>query len=94
MAMCEPGCEIHYGCRLKLKGIQLSPSLKPGPANKQGYRPIQGDQWGKADAKDERGLPVLHSDGTRYTLREYSEKRSKIESAWAAADATRISTGA
>lgn len=89
MAMCELGCTQHYGCVLRLKGIQLSPKLKPGEHGPV-FRPVQADQWGKAEARDDRGLPVLHDNGTRYTLREYSEKRSRIEAGWAQLDAPRI----
>lgn len=88
--MCDPGCEVHYGCRLRSKGIQLSPKLRPGPAHKQRFREAKADPWGKADARDDRGLPVLHTNGTRMSLKEFSEKRSTIESAWAHHDAPRI----
>lgn len=91
MAMCELGCTEHYGCRLRLKGVQVSPKATPNRnVDKPVFREARADSWGKADARDDRGLPILRPNGTRLSLKEFSERRHSINDSFAAKDATSI----
>lgn len=89
-----PGCEEHYACVQRAKELQVSPKATPNrKANRpQPFRPAVADQWGKADAVDDRGIRIVRPNGTPYSLKEYSEQRHRINDIHAAADAGRITT--
>lgn len=91
--MCDLGCTEHYGCRLRLKGIQVSPSAMPErTANRpQPFRSAQADQYGKAQAHDERGVPIIRNNGTAVSLKEWQSERTRVTETWAAADAASMS---
>lgn len=85
---CPPGCDIHYGCRLRAKGVAISAQAtptktlrlhRPGGAVKPGEAP----SWEKGIAgermPDGSFSPLLNRDGTPVRSKQMAEKRPVIE---------------
>jgi hypothetical protein len=82
MALCEiPNCEEHYGCRLKSKGLQVSPSATPSRHNGR-RKQVEPPSWNKGILYDERPngtkMPVMNNDGSPVRMKQASEQRHKI----------------
>lgn len=84
MTVCAvPGCDIHYGCRMKAKGLQVSPRVgastgtrnftpsidPPAPAH---YRTVLTE-----DRPGGFKMPILNSDAT--VIRHRQAQREKHE---------------
>ena len=85
MTICQiPGCQEHYGCRLRAKGMQVSPRAQM--TRTQNWRPSVSkppSHWKNivySERPDGSKMPVLKPDGTVLRHKEYQEKKSKIDS--------------
>lgn len=77
------GCTDHYGCRLRTKGLQVSPRVTP--TKSQNWRPsvsVPPPHY-KNIIYDERPggtkMPVLKPDGTVLRHKEYQENKHKFD---------------
>lgn len=82
MAICDiQGCEEHYGCRLRNKGVQVSPSATPSRHNRRKDL-VQPPSWNKGIVYDERPggfkMPVLNEDMSPVRMKQGAEQRHKI----------------
>ena len=82
MEICDiPECEEHYGCRLRNKGLQVSPSATPTRHNRRKDR-VEPPSWNKGILYDERAggtkMPVLNADLTPVRMKQAGEQRQKI----------------
>lgn len=82
MAICDiPDCEEHYGCRLRNKGLQISPAATPSRHNRRKDR-VEPPSWNKGILYDERPggtkMPVMNPDLTPVRMKQASEQRQKI----------------
>lgn len=69
------GC---FGC--KIRTINVDPYAMPsrlhhGPKY---MKKAPENSWEKGIARDDRGMPILKSDGSRMGVKEFGEKRSKL----------------
>lgn len=79
-----PGCEKHYGCRLRNKGIRLSnaatstrtKNMRPTPF----APPTQNAQIMYSDRPDGSKLPIMNMNGTPVRHKQWRENRKGIES--------------
>lgn len=86
MTVCDvPGCQEHYGCRLRNKGIHLDPRATPSRRNT--IPPARANpQWEKGVVYQERPggtqMPVLAPGTLRpMGVKELADNRSGVESA-------------
>lgn len=85
MAMpdCPPGCQEHYGCRLRDKGIQVSPQATPTRHNRKPTKGMQPPSHWADCVYDERPdgskMPVLNPDGTPVRHRQAQRESERIE---------------
>lgn len=84
MTMCVvPGCEEHYGCRLRSKGVSVSPRV--GEARTRNWKPTPDTPPAHYAniLYDERPggtkMPVLNPDGTPVRHRQAQREAGKIE---------------
>jgi hypothetical protein len=82
MTICQiDGCEEHYGCRLRAKGVQVSPKATPSRHNKRKAR-VEPPSWNKGIVYDDRPggtkMPVLNPDMTPVRMKQGAEQRHKI----------------
>lgn len=84
MAMCYiDGCQEHYGCRLKAKGLNVSP--KATPTKNLNWRPTKSvppasnKQIIYEDRPGGTKIPILKLDGEPLRGKEYRENQSKID---------------
>lgn len=88
-----PGCQEHYGCRLKNKGIQLSPRATASRTQNMRPEPVEPPAFNREIMYDERPggykMPILKPDGHVLRRKEYGERRSEIT-----ANMRRIRSGA
>lgn len=82
MAICDiPQCDEHYGCRLRNKGIYLSPAATPTRHNRRKDK-VEPSSWNKGILYDERPggtkMPVLNADLSPVRMKQASEQRHKI----------------
>lgn len=78
--MCQvPGCQQHYGCRLRSKGLHVSPRATPNRRRPEPYRRGQAGAWEKGLALDERGVPILDEKLTPLNTKTYAEQRHRID---------------
>jgi len=83
MTICQiEGCEEHYGCRLRSKGVQVSPNATPTRHNRRKDR-VEPPSWNKAIVYDERPggtkMPVLNQDMSPVRMKQGAEQRHKIK---------------
>jgi hypothetical protein len=78
----EPGCDEHYGCRLKNKGINLSPQINKTAT--RNWRPRKDEPPG-VNAQilydkrpDGSMMPVMNPNGTVVRHKQAVEQRHKI----------------
>ena len=82
--LCEiPGCTEHYACRLRNKGLQVSPRVQM--TRTQNWRPsvsVPPSHY-KNIIYDERPdgskMPVLKPDGSVLRHKEYQEHKAKYD---------------
>lgn len=84
MTICHiPGCEEHYGCRLRNKGIQLSPRATPTATLNWKPSVSQPSSIRGAIAYDERPggikVPYLHADGTPVRMGDVIDDRKGFD---------------
>ena len=84
MAMCEvANCNEHYGCRLRSKGLQVSP--KATPTKTLNWRPTKSEppainrQIIYEDRPGGSKIPILKLDGEPLRGKEYRENKSTID---------------
>lgn len=83
--ICEiPNCVEHYACRLRSKGLQVSPkaqstrTLNWRPT--KSVPPARNKELMYSERPDGSRMPILKMDGEQLRRKEYDEKRSKIDS--------------
>jgi hypothetical protein len=87
MSVCAvSGCTEHYACRLRAKGVQVSPSATPSRVNNrhQPLRPMVDPAWERGvvgeTRRDGSFMPVLAPGTTRSMgVHERQGQRSKVE---------------
>lgn len=84
MAICDiAGCTEHYGCRLRNKGIQLSPTATASRTLNMVPTKVVPPAFNKQIMYDERPdgskMPILKPNGDVLRRKEYGEKRAQIE---------------
>lgn len=87
MAVCSlAGCTTHYACRLRAKGVQVSPAATPSrvAVRVQPHRPIVEPSWEKGIVGERRVdgsfMPVLAPGTTRpLGVHERAGNRTKVE---------------
>jgi hypothetical protein len=80
--MCPDTCTEDTPCfKCKIKTIQVSPSATPSRTWRPQKGPKEVNSWEKGIPRDERGMPIIKSDGSPMGQKEYSEKRTQIEAA-------------
>jgi hypothetical protein len=78
------GCQEHYGCRLRNKGIQLSP--KAQMSRMHNYRPAKKEPpaYNKTIIYEDRPggtkMPLLNTDGSPVRQKQYDENKRQITS--------------
>jgi len=82
MTICQiEGCQEHYGCRLKSKGVQVSPQATPTRHNRR-KDTVVPPSWNKGIVYDERPggtkMPVLNQDMSPVRMKQGAEQRHKI----------------
>lgn len=81
--MCEPGCVEHYGCRLREKGIQVSPAATPSRRRFSPRKPV-GPSWEKGRAGERRPdgsfMPYLSPrTGRPMGVKEMADNRGNFD---------------
>lgn len=79
--MCEPSCEVHYGCRLR--GVQVSPRVGMATATRNWKPSVTAPSAvNKRIVYEVRPggalSPVLKADGTPLRHKEYQETQPKV----------------
>lgn len=79
MTICQiPGCQEHYGCRLRDKGVQIGTLATPSKDKKGTLTPTTPNKaWAKCvydERPDGSKMPILKEDGTPLRVKEASEK--------------------
>lgn len=91
---CEiPDCAEHYACRLRNKGLQVSPraqstrtlNWRPTPS----IPPARNRELMYSDRPDGSKMPIMTEDGTHIRRKQYDEQRHQID-----ANIRRIRSGA
>lgn len=84
MAVCNiEDCDQHYGCRLKAKGVGISP--RATMTRTQNWRPtpsVAPKSNGALMYEDRPGgtkMPILNADGSQLYRRDYLEKQHQID---------------
>lgn len=92
--MCDvPGCESHYGCRLRSKGIQVGAKIHANQrSTPQPFRPAVRDSVNGATATDDRGLPLIRSNLAPLSRGEARPIRHTIADGWARQEAHAAAT--
>lgn len=79
-----PNCDEHYACRLRAKGLQVSPRAEG--TKTQNWRPTKSEPpaYNKTIIYDERPggykMPILKPDGSVIRQKEWDEKKHQFES--------------
>jgi hypothetical protein len=80
----DDNCDAHYACRLRAKGLQVSPRAQSTKTLNWKPTPSVPPSINKTIIYDERPggykMPVLKPDGDVLRWKEYTEKRHKVES--------------
>lgn len=85
MAMCDvPGCDAHYGCRIKNKGVQVSPRATPSRVRHPHPVPREPPAYNREIMYSHRpgGTKVPLINGTTGDVirrKEYENKRHSYE---------------
>lgn len=79
------GCTRCFACRLRAKGVAVSPSATPNrTANRrQPMRPLEAPSWEKGTVGEKRPdgsvMPYLGSDGTPIPVKSWADNRAGFE---------------
>lgn len=78
------GCECDkYACRLRRKGVSVSPKATPSRHNRKAPRLHTNNSWEKGVAGENRGhgtfMPYLGSDGRPIPIKQKSEAEHKVK---------------
>ena len=80
---CEPGCVEHYACRLRGKGLQVSPRATPTKTLNWRPTPFEPPSINAKIIYDERPdgskMPLMNPDKTVVRHKQYREHEHKIE---------------
>lgn len=85
MSVCvDEGCQEHYGCGLRAKGVQVSPQATPNRRNTVPPRDVGGNSWEKGRVgtyrPDGSFMPYLHPDtGQDISTHEFAGERGRLE---------------
>lgn len=82
MAVCrDPGCDSHYGCRLRAKGVQVSASAMPSRHNRKAT-PTEAPSWEKGVAGERRPdgsfMPYVGADRQPIGVYEQAHRRHEL----------------
>lgn len=83
MTICQtPGCDEHYGCRLRSKGVQIGTLATPSKDKKGRLTPTAPRPDLARVVYDERPngtkMPLLNPDGTPVRVRQAREQPGRI----------------
>ena len=83
--LCDiPGCDECYACKLRNKGLQVSPRVEATRTQNWRPTPTTPPSVNKQIMYDERPggykMPILRPDGDVLRWKEYTEKRHQVES--------------
>lgn len=89
MSICAvPGCQDHFACRLRAKGVSVSPAATPTRVSNrtQPHRPMAEPSWEKGKAGEHRPdgsfMPYLSfDDRTEMGVHELASRRHDVEDA-------------
>ena len=77
-----PSCSAHYACRLRNKGLQVSPKVLFTSTQNWRATPTAPPAFNKEIIYDERPggfkMPLLKTDGTPLRRKEYGERRAEV----------------
>lgn len=79
------GCQEHYGCRLRAKGLQVSPKATPSRVNNRPFvpRPMQTDSFRSGitgeTRRDGSFMPYIHKDGSLLRQGTMTNDRRRLE---------------
>lgn len=86
MTVHPAGCDCGaYACRLRAKGVQVSPQATPTSSNKSTTRPRehQYNSWEKGIATEKRAggreMPILDREGQVIPIKKFTEQRHQYE---------------
>lgn len=93
MTICQtPGCDEHYGCRLRSKGVQIGTLATPSKDKHGTLTPTAPKpEWAKCvydERPDGSKMPILKSDGSPLRVKEAGEKASFLRDLAARQQAT------
>lgn len=81
MAICDGSCDGCYGCRLRAKGVMVSPAATPNRRNKIAPRTAD-PAWERGIAGEHRPggfMPYLNDKGSPIHVKEAGERRTEID---------------
>jgi hypothetical protein len=97
MAICDiAGCQEHYGCRLRTKGVQVSPRATPNQA--QNWRPTPSVPPARnaeilySERPGGYKSPLLKPDGTPLRRKQYEDNRHHWDSVLRSKNATNVAS--
>jgi len=78
------GCDCGaYACKLRAKGVSVSPKATPTQHNRKAPAPHTNNSWEKGVAGENRGggtfMPYLGADGKPLPIKERSAAESKVK---------------
>jgi hypothetical protein len=84
MAVCETFNPRCYGCRLRQKGVSVSPAATPSRRNtKPSTTFAPRNSWERGVAGEHRPdgsfMPLLDASGQSLGLKEYGERRREVD---------------
>lgn len=78
-----PTGELHYGCRLRSKGVAVTSAASPTMRSKPGSRQQAMNSWERGVAGEHRPgggfMPYSGADGQNIGVKEYAERRHEID---------------
>lgn len=85
MTICNvPGCTEHYGCSLRAKGLQVTPSSTPRRHNRRPFRKQEPPAYNKQIAGDRRPdgsfMPYRDANMTVIGQKQFDERSRELTS--------------
>lgn len=80
----DPGCPCDaYACRLRAKGVSVSPKATPSQRNTIPPRQSEGDPFARPIVYQDRPggfkMPIFTAKGDHLRIKQYREQRHKID---------------